>query len=173
MRSIYPLSLLLLTLSACTSEKATEIKNPEPVLIKVNLLQDSTGSRVDTYALTSFSPDQDSIESRKIIDLKANLLNAIEAQDSVFLAQHLHPSFSYVSGQAFYSKQDFIDLRLYEGFDVKNFKLDSPTIQILNGTAVLSYVQLATASTEAAKSFWTDIYQMDQNQWKLIAIQKL
>lgn len=167
------LSAFVLGLTSCKTEQKENISANEPVLIKVNLLQDTSASRINAYSLTSHSPDQDSIESRKIIELKMDLLNAIEQQDSLFLDKSLHTSFAFVSGQSFYSKQDFIDQRLYQNFDVKNLKLENPTMQIVGQTAVLSYVQVNQLGETISKSFWTDIYQQTGEHWKLIAIQKL
>lgn len=169
---IFLLSAFVLGLSSCKTEQKENISANEPVLIKVNLLQENSSSRVDTYSLTSNSPDQDSIESRKIIELKMELLNAIEKQDSLFLDNSLHSSFSFVSGQSFYNKQDFIDQRLYKNFDVKNLKLENPTIQIVGKTAILSYIQANPVDVNLAKSFWTDIYEHTGDHWKLLAIQK-
>ncbi len=169
----YLLTLGTLIFTACNSDIETIQNTQEPVLIKVNLLQDTTIARINEYTLTSSDPDKDSIESRKIIDLKLNLINAIENQDSAFLVSKLHPTFSFVSGQSFYSRKDFIDQRLYEGIDLSNFKLIRPTLQILDQTAVLSYVQIDKIESEESRSFWTDIYKYVNGEWKLATIRRL
>lgn len=159
-------------ITACNTEIKKIESKEEPILIKVNLLQDSTTARINEYTLATSDPNKDSIESRKIIDLKIGLIDAIEKRDSAFLIENLHESFSFISGESFYNKHDFINQRLYESLDVSTFRLIKPALHIIDNTAVLSFVQFNKDGATEFKSFWTDVFSKTNGEWKLTAIHK-
>ncbi|MEE1885429.1 nuclear transport factor 2 family protein [Pedobacter flavus] len=161
----------LFTISCNTNIQQTN-SNSDPVLIKVNLLADSTQSTFNEYDLATTNPDADSIESRKIIDLKMELLNAIERKDSLFLNDILNDTFSFVSNRTFFGKVDFINQRINEGIDLKKIKIIDPTLHILNGTAILSFAEQNLNTDNLEITYWTEVYKQKDQKWHLYAVQK-